>query len=259
MHDIEFLKQQIASLGIMPSDTLLIHSSMKAIGEVDGGAEAVVDAFIQYLQNGLLVFPTHTWQQINEDYPVFDPINEPSCVGVLSNIFRTRPGVYRSLHPTHSVAAYGVDAEAFVSGEEQFDSPCPRKGCWGKLLDRKGKVLFLGCSIKTNTLIHGVEEWCNIPGRHTAQHQLLQIKQHDGRIIERTMLRHFHPTGDLSLNFDKLELPLLYKGIATTGQIGDAHCIVCDIPKMVELTSEFLKKNPDLFIDRVSIQEDWYK
>ncbi|MCC5931914.1 MAG: AAC(3) family N-acetyltransferase [Cyclobacteriaceae bacterium] len=258
MHNIESLKLQMASLGIMPSDTLLIHSSMKAVGKVEGGAEAVIDAFMQYLHQGLLVFPTHTWKQIDEEYNVYDPLTEPSCVGVLTNIFRNRPGVYRSLHPTHSVAARGKGAEEFVSGEEHYGSPCPRLGCWGKLVDKKGKVLFLGCSLKTNTLIHGVEEWCNISNRHTEYSQLLKIKLPDGRLIDRAMLRHYHPSGDISQNYDKLEKPLIQKGIAKTGQIGDAHCNLCDITKMVDLTSVFLKKNPDLFIDNEPVPEEWY-
>ena len=43
------LQEQIEQMGILPSDTLLIHSSMKAIGEVEGGADTVLDAFIDYL------------------------------------------------------------------------------------------------------------------------------------------------------------------------------------------------------------------
>ena len=39
----------IKEIGILPSDTLLIHSSMKAIGEVEHGAETVITAFTEYL------------------------------------------------------------------------------------------------------------------------------------------------------------------------------------------------------------------
>src|SRR5690554_8160890 len=101
----EELKEQIAALGIQPTDTLLIHSSMKAVGEVEGGADTVLDAFSEYLKEGLLILPTHTWAQMNSEYNVFDVVNEPSCVGILTELFRKRPGVVRSWHPTHSVAA----------------------------------------------------------------------------------------------------------------------------------------------------------
>ena len=41
---------QIEALGIRSNDTVCIHSSMKAIGEVEGGADTVLDAFIHYLK-----------------------------------------------------------------------------------------------------------------------------------------------------------------------------------------------------------------
>ncbi|HCM13866.1 MAG TPA: AAC(3) family N-acetyltransferase, partial [Lachnospiraceae bacterium] len=60
-------------MGGKPTDTLLIHSSMKAIGEVEGGADTVLDAFIEFMKEGLLIFPTHTWAQMNDEYNCFDP------------------------------------------------------------------------------------------------------------------------------------------------------------------------------------------
>ena len=45
MYTKDQLKEQIKRLGIRPDDTLLVHSSMKAVGEVEGGADTVLDAF----------------------------------------------------------------------------------------------------------------------------------------------------------------------------------------------------------------------
>ena len=33
----EMLKEQIKAMGILPSDIVLIHTSMRAVGEVEGG------------------------------------------------------------------------------------------------------------------------------------------------------------------------------------------------------------------------------
>ena len=49
MNTIISLQQDLAALGVKPQDTLLMHSSMKAIGPVEGGAEAVLDALTGYL------------------------------------------------------------------------------------------------------------------------------------------------------------------------------------------------------------------
>jgi aminoglycoside 3-N-acetyltransferase len=249
----------LIGLGIKPDDTLLIHSSMKAIGEVQNGADTVLDAFIEYMKDGLLIFPTHTWAQINDENNIFNPETEPSCVGILTNLFRKRPNAVRSWHPTHSVAAIGRDAVEYTSGEENFDTPCPRGGCWGKLYNRNAKILFLGCSLKRNTFLHGVEEWNNIHNRLTETHQQLRILTPDGRLIERPMRRHYHPSGDISQNYDKMLEPFLYEGIARKGFIGDAESVLCDAKGMADLTAAFLKLNPDLFADSSPVPREWYE
>ena len=72
--------------------------------KVEGGADTVLDAWIEYFGHGLLLLPTHTWKNINADSPVFNSKETPSCVGLLTNMFLKRDGVIRSLHPTHSMA-----------------------------------------------------------------------------------------------------------------------------------------------------------
>lgn len=252
------LIRHIAEIGILSNDTLLVHSSMKAIGPVEGGAETVLDAFIEYLEDGLLIFPTHSWSKINAENNLFDPATEPSCVGLLTNLFMKRPGVFRSWHPTHSVAALGKDAVSYLAGEERWDVPCSRQGCWGRLIDQRAKILFLGCSLKSNTILHGVEEWNQIPNRLMEEAEMLKILTPDGRIIDRPMRGHRSPVGDVSQNYAKMEAPLLYTGIARKGKIGDATGILCDAAEMAALTSSFLKRNPDLFINDLPVPVEWY-
>ena len=246
-------------MGVKPTDTLLIHSSMKAIGEVEGGADTVLDAFIEFMKEGLLIFPTHTWAQMNDEYNCFDPKVEPSCVGILTNLFRVRPGVIRSLHPTHSVAAIGRDALDYTSGEEQFVTPCARKGCWGKLYDRRAKILFLGCSLKKNTYLHGVEEWNQIPNRLMETPRKLKVVDYDGRVIDTPMHGHHSTVGDVSWNYDKMLEPFLYYGIAKKGRIGAAESVLCDAVGMAELTTKFLKRDPKLFDDGEPVPVTWYR
>ncbi|NLZ82997.1 MAG: AAC(3) family N-acetyltransferase [Clostridiales bacterium] len=239
----------IASIGVKPTDTLLIHSSMKALGQVEGGPDTVIDAFIEYLEDGLLIFPTHTWEQMNEKYNLYDSITEPSCVGLLTNYFRKRPGVVRSLHPTHSVAALGKDAADYIAGEEKIATPCDREGCWGKLYDRGAKILFLGCSLKKNTFLHGVEEWNNIPNRLMEKPVLYKIKMPDGSVMDRPFRGHHSTLGDVSQYYDKMLQPFLHYGIAKEGKIGDGDSVLCDAIKMSDLVSKYLKKNQKLFND----------
>ena len=257
MYTKQNIIEAIKELGIEPTDTLLIHSSMKAIGEVEGGADTVLDAFMEYLRDGLLILPTHTWEQMNENYRVFHVATEPSCVGLLTNLFRIRKGVIRSWHPTHSVAAYGRDALDYISGEEFSETPCPRTGCWGKLYDRQAKILFLGCSPKKNTYLHGVEEWNGIENRLTDSYRPYQIMTPEGVLIDRPLRGHYNPIGDISFNYDKMMPPFLHHGIAKEGLIGDAKCYLCDAVGMAELTSSYLQRDPDLFLTGDPIPEEW--
>lgn len=251
MYTKQDLLNDIVKLGIKPDDTLLIHSSMKSIGQVDGGADTVLDAFSEYLcEKGLLVFPTHTWDTVDvkHNHTVFDPMTEPACVGLLPNMFMKRKGVIRSLHPTHSVAALGHDAAEYVEGEMYIDTPCGRNGCWGKLYDRKAKILFIGCNLKHNTFLHGVEEWNNIPDRLDPEHKMYYIILPDGTKFERPFRRHYsvHARG-VSVNYDKVAPMFYQKGIIHDGKFGDAKCVLCDAVGMADSVTKLLKENPELF------------
>ena len=119
------LKSCLLKMGLTGKEAIMVHSSMKSIGQVDGGADTVVDALMEYFADGLLMTPTHTWAQMSRDYNVFDPATERACVGIIPNIFMKREGVVRSLHPTHSIAACGKRAVDYIRGEENATSPCP--------------------------------------------------------------------------------------------------------------------------------------
>ena len=138
------LKHDLAAMGLTGTETILIHSSMKSIGPVEGGADTVLDAWMEFFAEGLLLLPTNTWRFINEENRVFDVRRSPCCVGILPELFRQRPGVLRSLHPTHSMAAYGKGVAAYLEGELDANTPCTPGGCYDRLRAAHGKVLLLG-------------------------------------------------------------------------------------------------------------------
>lgn len=263
MHTKYDLLRDIRSLGLDPAGTLLIHSSCKAIGPVEGGAHTVLDAWCEFYRDGLLIFPTHTWDRVGKKHPVYDSRSDPSCVGILSELFRQRPGVVRSLHPTHSVAALGKDAADYTAGEEHATTPLPRSGCWGKLLDRDATILFLGCSLRSNTFIHGVEEWAGIPDRISPWTEDLTILGPQGEEYHVAMHRHHcvaadRAGGDVSENYGKLEAPFRRLGALRYGKFGDALCAYGKARDMERIASALLEKEPDLFLSGEAIPGDWY-
>lgn len=247
MHTKQSLIAQLESAGIDRLGTVLMHSSMKKIGDVEGGADTVLDALSEYMKDGLLVLPTHTWSYINADNPKFYVETSEVCVGILPELFRKLPGVVRSLHPTHSVAALGKDAAAFTEGDERWDTPCHRESAWGRLLDRKATILLVGVDLRRNTFIHGIEEWVDIPGRLTDGHEQLYTVLADGTEIPVPSRRHCGLPW--SEHFWKVEGVLEEHGALFRSKLGDADVLVCDTVKTTEVLTEMLRDNPDLFSD----------
>nr|MDD6335687.1 AAC(3) family N-acetyltransferase [bacterium] len=239
------IHEQLALMGIFPGDTVLMHSSLKALMPVEGGADGLLDAMQSYLTpKGLLVLPTHTWDRVNDKQPWFDYPDMPCCVGTLPEIFRKRPGVVRSLHPTHSVAAWGQDARDFCQGNEKFDTPCARQSPYGRLMDRNGFILLAGCPLTCNTFIHGVEEWENVPGRLTPGVQALKIRMPDGSVIDVPSHRHM---GGPSGQYDRLLRPMGDAGALYRAALGHADCFVMRARRAYEITAQLLKENPAYF------------
>ncbi|GAB1158459.1 hypothetical protein YWY31_44840 [Paenibacillus illinoisensis] len=254
MHTQQSLLDQLHQLGIDGRGTLLVHSSMKSMGEVEGGADTVLDALTDYMKDGKLVLPTHTWSTINASNPMFHVESSPCCVGILPELFRKRPGVVRSWHPTHSVAAIGQDAVAFTKDDHLYDTPCARGSAWGKLLDRKATILLVGVDLKRNTFIHGVEEWVDIPGRLTDEHEQLYTVLPDGTEISVPSRRHFGLSW--SEHFWKVDEVLQRKGAMRLGKLGDAVVRVCDAAMVEAIITEMLRANPDLFSDNLPLAKE---
>ena len=138
MYTKEDLKNNLSAMGLKGDETIIIHSSLKSIGEVENRADGILDALEEFFAPGLLIFPSMSYSTVNAKQPVFSVRDTPCCVSMLPELFRRRPGVVRSLHPTHAVAAIGKDAAEFVSGHEKFDSPAHPESPGGKIYKRNG-------------------------------------------------------------------------------------------------------------------------
>lgn len=265
IHTLESLTAQLEQMPLKRTDTVLIHSSMKAIGQTEGGADTVLDALMAYFSQGLLLLPTHTWNQMGEDYPIFDPVTEEACVGILPNLFRKREGVLRSLHPTHSMAAFGTGAADYIRGEERNNTPCTPGGCYDRLKDVGGKILLLGVNHTKNTYIHSVEEVLNVPHRLTDRpvEFLIRIPDGEGRSgteLKRVwMRRHFNAQQpDVSQEFQKLAQAFYDADAARKVKFGDAECILCDARGIFEVTRHVLAPDPECLVTSPEIpSERW--
>ena len=244
MHTAQSLKQDLVSAGFSGGETVLIHSSMKSIGEVEGRAEGVLDFLCDFFHDGLLVFPTLSYASVRETVnPVFRPLETPACTGILPELFRKRPGVVRSLHPLHSLAALGKDAEEFTAGHEKFTTAFDPLSPWGKLVSRKAKVLLIGVDLDSMTFLHAVEQWAGV--KILSQKPLhLYVEDHAGNTLSVPVYWH---TGAHSTRFHVAEKMLADAGILHYCVFGSAPSMVIDCCACCDFLMAELKKNPDLF------------
>lgn len=242
MYTKQDLLSHLQALDIDPTGTLMVHISYKAIGEVEGRGDTVLDALSEYMRPGLLVLPAHTWRNVGVENPVMDVLHTPSCVGTLTELFRKRPEVQRSLHPTHSLSALGKDAADFLSGEEHINTPCGEGGAYHKLWQRNAQILLLGVNFTRNTYIHGVEEWDGAKGTLTPEKIDLYVIKHDGGRLYTPQYRHCAPIG--SETFSKLEPQAVQEGILTIGRFGDATARRMNAAPLREMVAQHLQKDP---------------
>ena len=173
----------LKDIGVRPGMGLIVHSSLKSFGWVEGGPEAVLRALMDVLTpSGTLIMPT-----FNHDVPfreggpgLFDPRRTPSGNGVITDRFWRMPGVCRSLNPTHPYAAWGRHARRYTEGHHLTLTMGPESPL-GLLCSDGGFCLLMGVSYGKNTFHHVVETMLNAPclGRRT---EAYPVRMPDGTV-----------------------------------------------------------------------------
>lgn len=89
----------------------------------------------------------------------FDLNRTPSEMGLLTELFRRMPGVRRSLHPTHSISAFGPLAEQLTAGHQFAPTPSGRGTPYEIMARRKTIIVGLGVEYyRCLTQVHTAED-----------------------------------------------------------------------------------------------------
>ncbi len=232
--------KQLNAMNAPRNKIVLVHSSLRAVGEVEGRGEGFLGALIDYFtaDGGLLCIPTHTWANVGATNKItLDLTCNETCIGTLPDI-AAKLATVRTLHPTHSMAVFGgkESAAAFASGEEKFITPANPKGCYGKIFENDGYILLIGVSHNRNTFLHCVEEMLGVDNRLAKEAKTVTVKHTDGTVENKTM--HPHEAvgiGDVSLRYPKYEAAFRHHGAIVDGYIGNAPAMLCSARKMKEV------------------------
>jgi aminoglycoside 3-N-acetyltransferase len=245
------LAADLAASGLNAGDTVLVHSSLRAIGWVCGGAVAVVQALLDILgPEGTLVVPAMTagnrdpstwqppvppswWPIIRDSLPGFDPALTPSeAVGAVAEQVRTWPGAVRSDHPQSSFAAVGSRAAALMAGH-RLDCHLGEESPLARLAAAGARVLLLGVGYHRATVFHLAEYRQADPPRRDYSCAVLTGRQRRW-ITYRDVDLDDSDFGRLGRDFER------ETGLVLVGRVGAATTPRFGVPDAVDFARSWL-------------------
>lgn len=137
----EIFEKNLKDLGVGNADVIIVHCSWRGMYALDASPEWVINELIRCVgKEGTVLMPCFG---DNDGY--FSLQNTKSQAGVLSEIFRKKRGVYRSVFPKFSMVGYGKNAEdilkTHVDSRYQFDEQSPY---YRAVKEYHAKILLLG-------------------------------------------------------------------------------------------------------------------
>lgn len=186
----------VRSLGVAPGDIVMFHSSLKSMGHVEGGPNAVIDGFLEAVgPEGTVAVPTLWWNG-KQDLADWDYDNSPSYPGLITETFRLRPDSIRSNNPTHSVSAIGKRAVELTADHGQWglrpclfgDAAFAEASPWQRFYDWNAHYCFLGVDFTYNTEAHFCQcllvEWALQQAPEEKREELLSRISRWDKIVE---------------------------------------------------------------------------
>lgn len=176
----EDITQGLQALGLQRSSTVVVHTSLRSFGPIEGGAQAVCQALLDTC--GTLLLPAGTWDitgvpappgllrphnaaanaetwqefdaALSDAEPYSDDLPIDKELGMLPEIMRRTVSHLRCHHPLLSYIAIGPRASDLM-GAQHFVCPL---GPFEALERLDGGVLLLGVDHTANTAIHLAEQ-----------------------------------------------------------------------------------------------------
>jgi len=240
------LEAGLRGIGLVSGDTVLVHSSLRSFGRVEGGAETVIAALQAVLgPHGTLVMPTLTLGAA-EDHVVFDVRRSPSTSGALTEVFRRQPGVHRSHHPFSAAAAWGWGARELTAHHDGL--PCSLTSPYGQVYLRAGYSLFLGTGLGCNTIFHVAEELEHPPYLRYAVFPDAVVVDDGGRSQRVTAFRYNCNQTGIRRHLERMEGVFQAEGVLREAWVGLSRWRLLAASDNVTLSRQVLRERPELIL-----------
>lgn len=241
--------------GVVPSDTMFVHSDVRSSLRVEGSTlqeklSTIAAGLRGAVPEGTLVMPTFTYSFAKGEE--FDVTASPSTVGGLTEWFRRQPGVRRTSDPFFSVAVEGpVRAGWEQSLFDVGDTDCfgPRS-VFAYLHEAGAKLVCYGVDIQALTFAHYAEQLLAVPYRSIKEFPGIVRKGGEERpVIARYNVRELLPETEVLLH--PLAEALLRDGRAHAATVPDRPTLfVTDTASALEVIERELAANPDFLLRR---------
>ena len=245
MINLSELIKGLEQCGIKDNDLVMVHSSYKSLGGVDGGAETVVNAFTELVNpKGAVFFPTYTidaW--CGGRY--FDIAETPSEMGAITETARNKPGAFRTKHPIHSFSILGAYRYAFqFDNRESFAPDSP----YGYFHRENGLVISIGVPWNdTFSFVHYCEQAGraefrrkkNFAGIYMSGWGIPTLESYQMSV--RKTQRHITNVAPL---YDEVLVP---EGVVKQCQVGAATVSYFRCQEYFEAVTPLVKSRPELF------------
>jgi aminoglycoside 3-N-acetyltransferase len=203
MYSREELADGFRRLGIAAGDIVMVHASVRAVGEVAGGPDqihlALKDALTDagtlmmyascpayYDEVGRGHLAPDQERELLQKLPPFDPLTARSQRdnGTLVEFLRTYPGCLVNAHVARFVV-WGRHA-AYLISQQPWDYAFGKGSALDRFVELNGKILLLGCDHDTVTFLHYAEHIADIPDKRIARYKV-PIADTNGRRAWRDM------------------------------------------------------------------------
>jgi len=180
------LAADLSALGLATGDVVMVHASLRAVGEVAGGPDEVhlaikdvitergtmfmyasCPAYVDEVGRGNLTPGQEA--EVLEKLPAFDAYAARSARdnGALVELFRTYPGSRVNAHVARFVV-WGEHTDHLLE-PQPWDFPFGRGSLLERFVELDGKILLLGSDHDNVTFLHYAEHIADIPDKRIAR------------------------------------------------------------------------------------------
>ena len=241
---IASIAADLCQLGVSFGDVLMVHASMRRIGEVEGRAEGVVRALDSAIgATGTLLMNLGAREDLGVPFDYLRTPADPD-VGVLAEVFRTMPGTLVNNHPDARFGARGQLAHQLLEDLPWNDYYGPGS-VLERLLQARGKVLRLGADPDTVTLMHFAEYLAPVPNKRRVQREHLVVGADGPEVRSVACLDDSdgivdHPGEDY---FAVILREYLATNAASQGLVGGASSELIDAQDLVDFSVRWMGQN----------------